>query len=113
MDDLVLSDAQKAHLQKVADGILQIYRTLARMRYLDPDWIETGPQDLTDLIDEYRSCELEDSVMYLYSVLPYLNNDYLREVDFYAGGEFVDYRDTLASSRVESPCTQTRRKEKY
>ena len=38
-----LSPAQKAQLQQVADLTLDIYETLARMRFLDPQEIIRGP----------------------------------------------------------------------
>ncbi|CEJ91450.1 hypothetical protein VHEMI07160 [[Torrubiella] hemipterigena] len=103
MDSLVLSDAQKARLQKVANGMLQIYKTLARMRYLDPLWIVEGPHGIADDIDDYRSFDLEDSVIYLYSILPYLHPDFVGEIDFYAGGEFIDFRNTSCLGQSREP----------
>lgn len=101
MDALNVSDAQKAKLQNVADHLLQIYKTLARMRYLDPDWIIPGPHDIESNIEDYLSHGLEDSIIYLYSVLPYIEWEFATQVDFYEGGEFIDLRNPscLAQSR--------------
>lgn len=103
MDTLDVSDAQKATLRNVADHLLQIYKTLARMRYLDPDWINVGPHDIAANIADYRSHGLEDSIIYLYSVLPYINSDFAGQVDFYEGGEFIDFRNPARLRRSRRP----------
>ena len=93
MDSLSIEPTQKAQLHEVADGLLEIYLTLARMRYLDYDWIERGPHDISRHIARYRSHGLDDAVIYLYSILPYVGNGGSGEADFYDGGEFADFRN--------------------
>lgn len=51
---------ERAQLQEMADGMLAIYRTLARMRYLEPEWIEEGPHDLSEQLGTYRAAGLDD-----------------------------------------------------
>ncbi|RDL42174.1 uncharacterized protein BP5553_02153 [Venustampulla echinocandica] len=90
MDDLTPS--QKAQLHEVADLMLEIYRTLARMRYLDPSWIYEGPHNIDDVLPKYHSCGLDASVIYLYSILPYIDTAGAEGVDFFQGGQFADFR---------------------
>lgn len=37
--------AQKSRVDMVASLMLEIYQTLARMKYHDPEWIVEGPLD--------------------------------------------------------------------
>lgn len=92
MDTLDVEPWEKARLQEVADGMLKIYRTMARMRYLDPEWIEEGPHDISDKIDLYRGDDLEDTLIYLYSILPYVEAYGAASLDFFERGEFEDNR---------------------
>ncbi|CEJ91369.1 hypothetical protein VHEMI07087 [[Torrubiella] hemipterigena] len=90
MDTLQVTDEQKQHLQSVADGVRDVYNVLARMRYLDPDWIEAGPHDLTDRIQDFRSVEINDDIIYLYILLPYVYAAH--SVHCFEASEFIDYR---------------------
>lgn len=90
MDSITLEPAQKSRLDEVASLMLQIYRTLARMKYLDPEWIVEGPHDASDTISTYRG-EIDDSILYLYSILPYVDTGGAMDVDFYDGGEFARF----------------------
>jgi hypothetical protein len=103
MDTLSIEPSQKAKLHEVADGLLEIYLTLARMRYLDFDWTERGPRDNTRHLARYRSHGLDDAVIYLYSILPYVNNGGSLDVDFYDGGEFADFRNTSDIEQGHGP----------
>ncbi|KAK2592296.1 hypothetical protein QQS21_010016 [Conoideocrella luteorostrata] len=67
-----LSAKQKARLDRVARLMLGIYQTLVRMRYLDAKWVIEGPHDVQHLIPMYRKYDLDDSIIYLYSRLPYI-----------------------------------------
>ncbi|KAK7433043.1 hypothetical protein QQZ08_000516 [Neonectria magnoliae] len=87
-----ITPTEKAKLDEVAGLMLEIYQTLARMRYLDPAWIQPGPHDIKALIPMYRFHGLDDSIMYLYSVLPYINNAGIEGLDFFQGGSFADFR---------------------
>ncbi|KAH7369219.1 hypothetical protein B0T11DRAFT_278433 [Plectosphaerella cucumerina] len=64
--------AQKAQLHEVADGMLRVYRTLVRMQYLQESWIVEGPHDLTSALPTCARLRLDDSIIYLYSILPYV-----------------------------------------
>lgn len=93
MDTIDVEPFEKARLQEVADGLLKIYRTMARMRYLDPEWIVEGPHDVSEHLDSWRADGIEDPILYLYSILPYVDTGGAAGVDFFEGGEFVDFRD--------------------
>ncbi|KAK3367552.1 hypothetical protein B0H63DRAFT_535542 [Podospora didyma] len=88
-----LSDTQKGWLHETADLLLEIYRTLARMRYLDPEWILPGPHDVEALIPMYRRHKIDDCIIYLYSIMPYIDtNGTVDGVDFFERGTFADFR---------------------
>ncbi|KAK4445490.1 hypothetical protein QBC34DRAFT_472410 [Podospora aff. communis PSN243] len=88
-----LNPTTKTRLEAVASGLLKIYKTLLRMRYLQhPSWIHPGPHDITHLIPLYRSLGIDDSGIYLYSVLPYVKAP-KQYMGFFQEGSFIDYRD--------------------
>ena len=87
-----LTPKKKAQLDEVATLMLEIYRTLVRTRYLDDAWIQEGPHDIEALIPVYRSYGLDDSIIYLYSVLPYIDTGGAAYLDFFQGGRFADFR---------------------
>lgn len=87
-----LKPSQKAKLQEVANLMLEIYRTLVRMQYLDPLWIREGPHNIDALLPIYNSHGLDASVIYLYSILPYIDTARVASVDFFKGGRFADFR---------------------
>jgi hypothetical protein len=83
---------QQARLHEVADLMLEIYNTLARMLYLEPEWIHPGPHDLTPLMPLYECLHLDPSIIYLYHILPYVKGpDW--PMDFFMGNSFADFRD--------------------
>jgi hypothetical protein len=88
-----LTPRQKARLHEVADLLLEIYHTLARMRYLDPDWIQPGPHDLREHMPLYHSLHLDPAIIYLYHILPYLDPVVRDRLDFFDRGRFIDYRE--------------------
>ncbi|BDD60267.1 hypothetical protein MPDQ_006184 [Monascus purpureus] len=98
-----LSPTQKARLHEVADLMLEIYQTLAKMQYLDPAGIQPGPHDITTIIDVYRDYNLDPSVMYLYRILPYINTKLAGNSDFFHGGEFADFRNADDVERGRDP----------
>ncbi|KAJ6443847.1 cortical patch protein [Purpureocillium lavendulum] len=87
-----LTASQKAQLHEVADLLLDVYRTLVRMRYLDASWIQQGPHDIDALLPLYRELRLDPAIVYLYSILPYVDPAGAEDVDFFQGGEFADFR---------------------
>lgn len=72
MDTLILEPWQRARIDEVASLMLRIYQTLAHMQYLDPEWIVQGPHDASSTISACRG-EIDDSILYLYSILPYID----------------------------------------
>lgn len=100
-----LSPAQKAQLHQVADLTLDIYETLARMRFLDPQEIIRGPhQPDQELLAEYKQHNLDPSIIYLYSILPYVSRDGgFGRVDFFHGSSFADFRKPETVERGRDP----------
>ncbi|KAJ3472937.1 hypothetical protein NLG97_g10621 [Lecanicillium saksenae] len=103
METLDIEDYEKERLQEVADGMLAIYRTLARIYYLDPEAIEEGPHDITDNIPVYRAYGLDDAVIYLYSILPYVDTSGSQGLGVFMPSEFADFRDTSILARSRNP----------
>ncbi|KPM46184.1 hypothetical protein AK830_g244 [Neonectria ditissima] len=98
-----LAPAEKTKLDEVARLMLEIYKTLARMRYLDPAWIQPGPHKTDALIPMYRSHGIGDSIIYLYSILPYVDTACAEAVDFFQGGGFADFRMAEDVERGRDP----------
>lgn len=100
-----LSPSQKAQLHQVADLTLDIYETLARMRFLDPQEIIRGPhQPSQELVAEYKRHNLDPSIIYLYSILPYIYRDGgFGRVDFFHGSSFADFRKPETVERGRDP----------
>ncbi|KAK8083957.1 hypothetical protein PG996_002738 [Apiospora saccharicola] len=69
-----LSSETKGRLQQVADLMLDIYKTRAEMRFIDAAAIKPGPHDITHLIPLYQSLKLDPTIIYLYSILPYVDD---------------------------------------
>ncbi|KAI5361059.1 hypothetical protein Slin14017_G092340 [Septoria linicola] len=86
-----LTAAQRAQLHTVADLVLEVYKTLADMRYLDPLGIDTGPHEID--LDYCRQQNIGDSIVYLYQILPYINVSEAGQPGFVFGGQFSDFRD--------------------
>jgi len=99
-----LTPSQKAELHEVADGMLKVYQTLVRMRYLDASLIQEGPHNVDHLLPLYRSLGLDPSIIYLYSILPYVKpGDDGGGGDFFQGGEFADFRDEEDVRQARDP----------
>ena len=69
----LLTPSEKSQLQNVADLVLQIYQTLARMRHIDPSHIQRGPHDLSALHPLFASLGLDPRIIHLYHILPYVD----------------------------------------
>ncbi|GIK06693.1 hypothetical protein Aspvir_002343 [Aspergillus viridinutans] len=91
MDDQLPED-QKARLHEVANLMLEIYQTFAQMRYLDPAGIEQGPHNIDHLRPLYEKLKIDPAIIYLYSILPYVNTHVAGNKDFFHGGAFTDFR---------------------
>jgi hypothetical protein len=74
--------------------MLRVYRTLVRMQYLEESWIVEGPHDLTSALPTCERLQLADSIIYLYSILPYVDHQCAngRGADFFQRSVFVDFR---------------------
>ncbi|KAF7550318.1 hypothetical protein G7Z17_g5789 [Cylindrodendrum hubeiense] len=98
-----ITPTQKAQLHEVAELMLEIYKTLARMQYLDPAWILPGPHNIDAFVPMYRSHGLDDSMIYLYSILPYVDNTGTEGLDFFQGGGFADFRTAADVEQSRDP----------
>ncbi|GLA76990.1 hypothetical protein AtubIFM55763_008868 [Aspergillus tubingensis] len=87
-----ISNAQKAQLHEVAQLMLEIYQTLAQMRYLDPKTIQTGPHDISKMRPVYEKHGLDPAIIYLYGILPYVDSQ-IANLNFFDGGSFIDFRN--------------------
>ena len=99
--DTTLTPKQKAQLHEVADLLLQLYQTLARMRYIEADWIRPGPHDMSAHLPLYASLGLDPRIVYLYSILPYIN-------PVFAGGVYVYQTCGVADFRREEHVREAR-----
>ncbi|KAM7212189.1 hypothetical protein V8F06_012441 [Rhypophila decipiens] len=90
-----LSAEQKQQLEEVATLMLEIFRTLQRMAYLEEEWIQPGPHNdaINAVMPLYQSLDIDPAIIYLYSILPYIDPTAHRRVDFFDGGTFVDFRN--------------------
>ncbi len=99
--DTTLTPTQKAQLHEIADLLLQLYQTLARMRYIDADWIQPGPHDISAHLPLYASLGLDPRIIYLYSILPHIN-------PVFAGQVYVFQSCGVADSRCEEHVREAR-----
>ncbi|OGM41830.1 hypothetical protein ABOM_009640 [Aspergillus bombycis] len=90
--DQQLTSTQKANLHEIADLMLEIYQTLANMRFLNPAGIIKGPHNTDNALELYQELGLDPSIIYLYSILPYIESPLAGQPDFFKGGIFTDFR---------------------
>lgn len=84
--------------------MLETYQTLAWMRYLDPSWIQPGPHDLSpSLLALYSSLNIDSKIIYLYSVLPYIDPAVASNLDFFQGSAFADFRNEDHVTQARNP----------
>ncbi|KAJ5288867.1 hypothetical protein N7478_001897 [Penicillium angulare] len=95
--------SEKDRLHKVADLMLEIYQELARMRYIQPAGIQLGPHNNTHLEPAYDELDLDPSVKYLYSILPYIDTLSAGQDSFTQIGEFADFRDIEQAEQGRDP----------
>jgi hypothetical protein len=98
-----IDTTQKAQLHQVADLMFEIYQTLVRMQYLDSSWIHKGPHNIEALLPLYYSLDLDPAVIYLYSILPYVDTHDALDVDFFHGSYFADFRKKEDIERGRDP----------
>ncbi|KAH7304820.1 hypothetical protein BKA65DRAFT_521138 [Rhexocercosporidium sp. MPI-PUGE-AT-0058] len=87
-----LTPHRKKRLQEVASGMLNIYQTLANMAYIPSTSIRRGPHDITALLPLYTGLKIHPSIIYLYSILPYVDVEEAGMEVFFQGGRFADFR---------------------
>ncbi|KAB8207924.1 hypothetical protein BDV34DRAFT_223123 [Aspergillus parasiticus] len=90
--DQQLTSTQKANLHEVADLMLEIYQTLANMRFLNPAGIIKGPHNIDNVDKLYEKLGLDPSIIYLHKILPYIDISLGGQTDFFQGGIFADFR---------------------
>lgn len=95
-----LSSDDMARTEEVADLLLEIYQTLAEMKYLDPLCIKPGPHDLSTVQKTMNSYRLDPAIVHLYSILPYVE---CGETAFFRGGQFADFRRTNDVEEARDP----------
>ncbi|KAJ5115671.1 hypothetical protein N7456_000019 [Penicillium angulare] len=95
--------SEKDRLHKVADLMLEIYEELAKMRYIQPAGIQHGPHNITHLESAYDELDLDPSVKYLYSILPYIDTIAAGQDSFTQIGEFADFRDIEQAEQGRDP----------
>jgi len=87
-----LSPAQKEQLHEVASLVLDIYRTLADMRFINGSAIAIGPHDQAHLQPVFSEAGIDPTVAYLYSILPYVDAELAGNLNFFQGVRFADFR---------------------
>lgn len=97
-----VSPEQCAQLREVADLMSKIYETLAEMRYLNPKGIIYGPHDVSKLEETFTKHNLDPAIIYLYSILPYID-EHGGVTDFFHGGRFTDFRNPDEVGRGRDP----------
>jgi len=108
-----LTPGEKYRLDEVANLMLEIYQTLTRMRYLDPSWIQPGRHDLNlSLFALYSSLKLDPKIIYLYSVLPYIDPPVAGNLDFFQGSGFADFRNKDHVIQARNPMYAVEESEK-
>jgi hypothetical protein len=89
-----LPKEQKQRLHEVSDELLNIYKTLVKMRFVDYEALVVGPHKIDDkLMAEYEKCGLDPAVIYLYSIMPYINEKETAARDFFQGCAFFNPLD--------------------
>ncbi|EME77222.1 uncharacterized protein MYCFIDRAFT_42112, partial [Pseudocercospora fijiensis CIRAD86] len=96
-----LPPTTRAKVHRVADLMLEIYRTLVDMQYLEPEAIRKGPHKINITLS--REQDVDDSVIYLWQIRPYLDLAYAEASGFIFGGTFVDFRDEGDILRSRDP----------
>ncbi|VUC28184.1 unnamed protein product [Clonostachys rosea] len=95
-----LSRREMARTQEVAELLLEIYHTLAEMRYLDPLCISSGPHDLSHVQETIDSYNLDPAIVHLYRIMPYVEGE---QTAFFQGSQFADFRRTNDVEEARDP----------
>ncbi|KAJ4353779.1 uncharacterized protein N0V89_005509 [Didymosphaeria variabile] len=99
-----LSAEQKQRLHEVADELASIYKTLVDMRYIHPNALNLGPHELDDKsLAGYEKCGLDPAIIYLYSIMPYIDEIETDARDFFQGGAFFNQTSIRDVQRGRDP----------
>lgn len=99
-----VSAEQKDRLHEVANELLNIYQTLVDMRYVDPEALTRGPHELSaELLAGYARCDLDPAIVYLYSIMPYIDEAETDARDFFQGGAFFNQMSIRDVKRGRDP----------
>lgn len=103
-----ISKDQKTELHEVADLMLEIYKTLAEMRYIDASEIIQGPHDLTETLSDYDDGEtilgLDPAIKYLYTIMPYVANTGPHcNSELFGRSAFANFTDGEHIARMRNP----------
>lgn len=110
MEGIDLDPVVKTRLDLVAELMLKIYQTLADLQYLDPEWIVQGPHgDIANILSQRGT--IDDRILYLYSILPYVDTGGAANVDFFDGGEFVRFDNGGDLDNRQNPLYSDKRAE--
>jgi len=89
-----LTDTKKHQLHEVADHMSYIYQTLSNMYFIEAEAIVYGPHNVDHLLPLYDEYSLFPDVVYLYSILPYVDKDMiLPDSAWFYGSGFADFRN--------------------
>ncbi|CAK3914829.1 Hypothetical predicted protein [Lecanosticta acicola] len=81
-----VSVVEQAQLQKVADQMLLLYRTLVDLRYIDPRGVQYGPHRVD--VEAGLDLGIDPRVIYLHQILPTVDPVEAGERRFLFGGDF-------------------------
>ncbi|KAK4506550.1 hypothetical protein PRZ48_000282 [Zasmidium cellare] len=99
-----LSEEHKAKLHEVADLMLQIYETLAEMCYVQRAGIIRGPHKITsDMEQQYKDLELDPAIIYLYSILPYIDTTAANADEFFQRSHFFNHMNSRDVEQGRDP----------
>ena len=83
--------------------LLEIFETLAELRYVDPESIVRGPHDLGHLQDLYTEHNLDPTIHHSYTLLPYIDSSHTEARDFFNGGTCFDPTDERDVAQGRDP----------
>ncbi|KAK4652305.1 hypothetical protein QC762_609960 [Podospora pseudocomata] len=100
-----LSEQDLSKAQEVVTLLLDIYKTLVHMQYILASDLRPGPHDLTAMLPLYQDLQLDPRIIYLYTLLPYIDNH--DRAAFYKGGILIDYRNKHHVEEARDPFFHT------
>ncbi|KAF2171306.1 hypothetical protein M409DRAFT_18419 [Zasmidium cellare ATCC 36951] len=99
-----LSAEHKAKLHEIADLMLQIYETLAEMCYVESAGIIRGPHNITsEMQQQYKELDLDPAIIYLYSILPYIDSKAANADQFFQRSHFFNHMKPSENAQGRDP----------